>query len=61
LILPAGSYVLEFGGHITGSAGGSYAGVLNVGSVAAVPEPAGLLLALAGLAFLGLAGQRVRR
>ena len=47
--LGAGTYVLEVRGNVTGAAGGSYAGVLNV---AAVPVPATLWLfgsALGGL------------
>ena len=51
MTLSAGSYVVEVSGNVTGTAGGSFAGVLNV---AAVPEPAGLALALAGFGLLAL-------
>src|SRR5262249_39976178 len=39
------SYVLEVRGNITGTSGGSYAGVLNL---APVPEPGPLAMTLAG-------------
>jgi hypothetical protein len=55
--LAAGHYVLEVRGQVTGSAGGSYAGVFNV---AAVPEPQGIVLAFAGLGLLALTGTRRR-
>ena len=58
LVLAAGDYVLEVRGRVTGSSGGSYGGVINV---AAMPEPSGAALALAGLALLGVAGWRARR
>ena len=51
--LAAGRYVLEVRGQVGGSAGGSYAGVLNLASVAAVPEPAGGVLAALGLGWAG--------
>jgi hypothetical protein len=54
-LLPSGSYVLEVLGTVTGSAGGSYSGVLNL---APVPLPAGLPLLLSGLGALGLWGRR---
>jgi hypothetical protein len=54
-LLPPGSYVLEVLGTVTGSAGGSYSGVLNL---APVPLPAGLPLLLSGLGALGLWGRR---
>ncbi len=49
--LPSGTYVLEVLGTATGSAGGSYSGVLNL---APVPLPAALPLLLSGLGALGL-------
>jgi hypothetical protein len=54
-MLPSGSYVLEVLGTVTGSAGGSYSGVLNL---APVPLPAALPLLLSGLGALGLWGRR---
>ena len=53
--LPAGSYVLEIRGQVTGTSGGSYSGLLNVSPV---PEADGLVMAFAGLGFLGVAGLR---
>lgn len=53
--LGAGSYVLEIQGSVTGTAGGSYAGVFNV---TPVPEPWGGSLALAGLTGLALVRRR---
>jgi hypothetical protein len=47
--LPDGTYVLEIRGTVTGSAGGSYSGVLNV---APVPAPAALPMMLGGLGLL---------
>jgi hypothetical protein len=58
LLLAAGDYVLEIRGRVTGSAGGSYGGVINV---AAVPEPSGAVLALLGLSLLAVVGRRARR
>lgn len=49
------SYALEFRGTISGSAGGSYGGTLNI---VAVPEPRSSGLALAALAVVGLVGRR---
>lgn len=53
--LPAGTYVLEIRGTVTGSAGGSYAGTLNVNPV---PLPAALPLLFSGLGMLGLLRRR---
>ncbi len=53
--LPAGSYIFEVRGSVTGAAGGSYGGVFNI---AAVPEAEGLLMAFAGIALVGLFGRR---
>ena len=46
------SYVLEVRGNITGTSGGSYAGVLNLSPASPVPEPGSLALALTGGALL---------
>jgi len=48
--LAPGTYVLEIRGQVVGSAGGSYAGVLNV---TPVPLPAGLPLLFCGIGLLG--------
>lgn len=50
--LAAGSYTLEVRGQVTGTAGGSYAGVVNV--AAAVPEPETYLMLALGLCLVGL-------
>lgn len=55
-LLP-GSYVLEVRGNITGTYGGSYAGVMNL---APVPEPGAVALMLAGLGVVGVASRRRR-
>lgn len=55
--LAAGTYVLEVRGTVTGSAGGSYAGVLNL---TPVPLPAALPLLLSGLGGLGFWARRRR-
>jgi hypothetical protein len=54
--LSAGTYVLELRGSVSGTAGGSYSGVLNI---APVPVPAAAWLM--GSALLGLVGARRRR
>ena len=51
MTLTQGNYVVEVSGQVTGTAGGSYGGVFNV---AAVPEPTGLALAIAGLGLIAL-------
>ena len=56
--LAAGSYIFEVRGNVTGAAGGSYGGVFNI---AAVPEVDGMLMAIAGIALLGLFGRGRRR
>jgi hypothetical protein len=48
--LAAGTYVLEIRGDVTGSAGGSYSGVLDLQPV---PLPAAFPLLLSGLGLLG--------
>ncbi len=54
--LGAGNYVLEVRGNVTGTSGGSYAGVFNV---AAVPVPAAAWLF--GTSLIGLAGATRKR
>ena len=49
--LAPGHYTIEVSGHVTGASGGSFGGLFNV---AAVPEPAGIVLALAGLGLHAL-------
>ncbi len=53
--LAAGTYVLEVRGDVTGTAGGSYSGTLNL---APVPLPAALPLILSGLGLFGSAARR---
>lgn len=53
--LDAGSYVLQVRGNITGTYGGSYAGVLNL---APVPEPGAVGMMLAGFGLLGFMARR---
>lgn len=55
--LAPGSYVLEVRGSLSGSSGGSYAGVLNL---APVPEPGPLGMMFAGLGMLGFMVRRRR-
>jgi hypothetical protein len=56
-MLGAGTYVLEVRGNVTGSAGGSYSGSLNL---VPAPLPAALPLLLSGLGLLGGAASRRR-
>lgn len=56
--LAPGNYVLEVQGNVTGSFGGSYAGVLNLAPVVPVPEAGSLGLVLAGFGVLGFVGRR---
>jgi hypothetical protein len=58
MTLGAGSYVVEVSGRVTGASGGTYGGLLNV---AAVPEPAGWMLAFVGLGLTALARRRAAR
>lgn len=48
----SGSYLLGVTGMVTGSNGGSYAGIANIGP-ASVPAPNILLLLLSGVALMG--------
>lgn len=57
MMLTAGTYVLEISGTVSGTSGGSYAGVLDV---APVPLPAAFPLLLSGLGILGGALRRRR-
>lgn len=52
IALTAGTYTLQIKGTVTGTSGGSYAGVLNV---APVPEPESYAMILSGLAMFGFA------
>ena len=56
--LSAGNYVLEVRGNVTGSAGGSYSGSLNL---IPTPLPAALPLLLGGLGLLGATRRRSLR
>lgn len=56
MTLGAGDYTVQVRGRVTGQFGGSYGGVVN-----AVPEPSGVVLALAGLGLLGFATLRAKR
>jgi len=53
--LAPGSYALEVAGTVTGTAGGSYSGTLNL---APVPLPAAFPLLLSGLGAMGLWNRR---
>jgi hypothetical protein len=56
--LPGGDYLLKVSGAVTGSLGGSYAGIANM---APVPLPPSLPLMAAGLGLLGLINSRRKR
>lgn len=53
--LAAGTYTMQIMGTVTGAYGGSYAGVLNLAPVPAVPEVSEWLMMLSGTG-MGLAG-----
>jgi PEP-CTERM motif len=53
--LAAGNYTLAVRGHVNGTNGGSYSGVMNL---APVPEASTMALMLAGLAGIGLVLRR---
>ena len=57
--LAAGTYALEIRGTVTGTAGGSYSGELNLATTP-VPLPASLWLMLSGLGGLGALSLRRR-
>lgn len=52
----AGTYTLQIKGTVSGSAGGSYGGVLNIAQPVPEPETYGMLLA--GLSIVGFASRR---
>jgi len=54
--LLAGTYTLQIRGTVTGSSGGSYAGVLNVAQP--VPEPESYAMLVAGLGLMGFMSRR---
>jgi hypothetical protein len=56
--LPGGQYTLEVRGLITGAAGGSYAGVMNI---TPVPEASSFTMMLVGLGIAGVVVVRRRR
>ena len=56
LTLAAGSYTLQIRGTVSGTSGGSYAGVLNLANP--VPEPETYAMLLAGLGFIGFTARR---
>jgi hypothetical protein len=55
ITLGAGDYILEVRGDVTGTAGGSYAGVLNISPV---PEPGEWALLLSGFGLIGFIAAR---
>lgn len=54
--LLAGTYTLQIRGTVSGSSGGSYAGVLNIAQP--VPEPESYAMLLAGLGIMGFTARR---
>jgi PEP-CTERM motif len=56
LSLAAGTYTLQIRGTVSGSSGGSYAGVLNLTNP--VPEPETYAMMLAGLGLMGFMSRR---
>ena len=58
ITLGAGNYVLEIRGDVSGTNGGSYAGVLDVSPV---PEPGEWPLLLSGFGLIGFIATRRRR
>lgn len=54
IALGAGTYTLELRGNVTGLAGGSYSGSLNLTPASPVPEPSSKVAILAGLGLLGV-------
>lgn len=57
-ILTAGTYTLQIRGTVSGAAGGSYSGVLNI---APVPEPDSYAMLLSGLGFIAFTVRRKSR
>jgi hypothetical protein len=55
ITLSAGNYVLEVRGDVVGTAGGSYAGVLNISPI---PEPGEWALMAIGLGLIGFVAAR---
>jgi hypothetical protein len=56
--LLAGAYTLQIMGTVSGSSGGSYAGVLNIASPAPVPETETYAMFLAGLGIMSAIARR---
>ena len=54
--LLAGTYTLQVRGTVTGTSGGSYAGVLNIAQP--VPEPESYAMLLTGLGLMGFMARR---
>ena len=56
--LLAGAYTLQIRGTVAGTAGGAYAGVLNITNPLPVPEPETYAMFLAGLGLMGSIARR---